>query len=226
MTQSQCNRYRAEQEVGPTPPIAPVVVGVDGSKFSASALVWACEYAQANAREVLAVCVRDLNPLPDDLIIGASPWDELADADDPDMPVRSMLDEMVGAGRSRLSDGNHSSPGSARSCCTRAHPSHRDHRPDRRGRVRTRSIHRHADGLSEPAPGLAQSLQRRHRAMRCVPTMTARSITASRLSLTLRRRIGHAVVGHSGPRHRSIRRERSPAIAPSSSCDGEGDELS
>ena len=96
MTQSQCNRYRAEQEVGPTPPIAPVVVGVDGSKFSASALVWACEYAQANAREVLAVCVRDLNPLPDDLIIGASPWDELADADDPDMPVRSMLDEMVG----------------------------------------------------------------------------------------------------------------------------------
>lgn len=96
MTHSQRHRPNADRDLDPTPSVAPVVVGVDGSKPSALALSWACEHARGGAREVLAVCVRRLAPLPDDLMIGASPWDELADADDPDAPVRSMLDDMAG----------------------------------------------------------------------------------------------------------------------------------
>ena len=95
MAQSQVHRPSRDRDLDPTAPVAPVVVGVDGSKPSALALAWACEHALGGARVVLAVCVRTLALLPDDLIIGASPWDELAEADDPDTPVRSVLDGMA-----------------------------------------------------------------------------------------------------------------------------------
>lgn len=95
MTDSQERRPDVDRGLDPTPSIAPVVVGVDGSKPSALALSWACEHARGGARDVLAACVRTLPPLPDELMVGASPCDELADTDDPDAPVRSIFDAMA-----------------------------------------------------------------------------------------------------------------------------------
>ncbi|MDN5768307.1 MAG: universal stress protein [Humibacillus sp.] len=70
------------------------VVGVDGSAASAQALRWACEHVSANGEpgEVLAVCVRTIAPLPEDLSIGTWPWRD----GDPGDPVLAMLDEIAG----------------------------------------------------------------------------------------------------------------------------------
>ena len=70
------------------------VVGVDGSVASEQALRWACEHGSADGQpgQLLAVCVRTIAPLPEDLSIATWPWRD----DDPADPVLAMLDHMAG----------------------------------------------------------------------------------------------------------------------------------
>lgn len=73
--------------------VSRIVVGIDGSAASEQALRWACEHVSAAGEpgEVMAVCVRTIAPLPEDLSIAAWPWRD----DDPADPVLAMLDSMA-----------------------------------------------------------------------------------------------------------------------------------
>lgn len=69
-----------------------VVVGVDGSKASRTALRWACADARATGSVVVAVAVWHLYPLAPPERVGASPWWFTAD---PEEATGALLGEVV-----------------------------------------------------------------------------------------------------------------------------------
>jgi nucleotide-binding universal stress UspA family protein len=69
-----------------------IVVGVDGSKQSRTALRWACADARAKGSVVVAVAVWHLYPLAPPERVGASPWWFTTD---PEEATRAFLEEVV-----------------------------------------------------------------------------------------------------------------------------------
>jgi nucleotide-binding universal stress UspA family protein len=69
-----------------------IVVGVDGSKQSRTALRWACADARAKGSTVVAVAVWHLYPLAPPARVGVSPWWVTAA---PEEATRAFLGEVV-----------------------------------------------------------------------------------------------------------------------------------
>ncbi|WP_020143332.1 universal stress protein [Terracoccus sp. 273MFTsu3.1] len=69
-----------------------IIVGVDGSKQSRTALRWACADARATGSTVVAVAVWHLYPLAPPERVGTSPWWFTAD---PEEATRAFLGEVV-----------------------------------------------------------------------------------------------------------------------------------
>ncbi|MDN5765293.1 MAG: universal stress protein [Humibacillus sp.] len=58
-----------------------IVVGVDGSKESRTALRWACEEARRRGLDVLAVAVWNVFPITLEPLVGTTPWERIGDSE-------------------------------------------------------------------------------------------------------------------------------------------------